>query len=48
MNRIIDVVAKRIKRAIDDDKEFIAFIVLPLLPGFGGNITKADGKVLRI
>ena len=38
-NRIIDVLAKRICRAIDEKKKFVAFIVLPLLPGFGGNIT---------
>jgi len=26
-------------RAIDFEENFVAFIVLPLLPGFGGNIT---------
>ena len=47
-NTIVEVLAQRIIKAIDNDEKFLVFITLPLLPGFGGNITKKDGQLLRI
>lgn len=47
-NLIVDTLAKRIIKAIQEKQKFIAVICLPLLPGFGGNITKKDGQLLRI
>ena len=47
-NKIVSALAKRVERAIKEGKEFMVFLTLPLLPGFGGDITKKDGQVLRI
>lgn len=47
-NTIVDTIAKRIIKAIDKKENFIVYILIPLLPGFGGNIVKKDGQLLRI
>ena len=47
-NTIVDTIAKRIIKAIDNKQNFIVYILIPLLPGFGGNIVKKDGQLLRI
>lgn len=47
-NKIIKGLGERVMHAIKKNENYCIFIVLPLLPGFGGNITKKDGQVLRI
>lgn len=47
-NRVIQELADRVLRAIENQEAFIAYIVIPLLPGFGGNIAEKDGQLLRI
>lgn len=38
----------RIKRAARDKEKFRVFIILPLLPGFEGEIDKANSGVLKM
>ena len=47
-NQIVDLIAKRVIKAILERQPFIVFIFIPLLPGFYGNITENDGDVLRM
>lgn len=47
-NRVIQELADRVLRAIAEGENFIAYIVIPMLPGFGGNIAEKDGQLLRI
>lgn len=47
-NKIIKTLGERVHHAIKSNHNFLIFIVLPLLPGFSGNITKKNGQVLRI
>lgn len=47
-NKVVETLANRIIRAIEEQKPYVAYIVLPLLPGFGGNIVEKDGQLLRI
>lgn len=39
---------ERIKRAIDEKKNFLVILSIPLLPGFEGDITDSTGELLRI
>ena len=47
-NQVIACLADRIIRSIYEKKPFVVYILIPLLPGFGGNITENDGDLLRI
>ena len=47
-NKVIQVLADRILKAIDEKQSYVAYIVIPMLPGFGGNICEKDGQLLRI
>jgi phospholipase D1/2 len=47
-NKVVETLTNRIIRAIEEKKPYIAYIVLPLLPGFGGDIVERDGQLLRI
>lgn len=47
-NKVVQTLADRIIKAINDKAKFIAYIVIPMLPGFGGNIVEKDGQLLRI
>ena len=45
---LVDMIAKRVIRAIHQRQPFLVFIFIPLLPGFAGDITARDGDILRI
>ena len=47
-NKIADTLAKRICRAIDEEVPFLAVILIPLLPGFEGNICAKETHLLRV
>ena len=47
-NKIADTLAKRICRAIDEEKPFLSVILIPLLPGFEGDITAKETHLLRV
>lgn len=47
-NRVVQELADRILRAHSEGSAFVAYIVIPMLPGFGGNIVEKDGQLLRI
>jgi len=48
-NRIAEALILRIKRAIDEKERFKVIVVLPLLPGFEGDvIDKAEGAFMRL
>lgn len=47
-NKVAQTLADRIIKAIDNNENYIAYIVIPMLPGFGGNIVEKDGQLLRI
>ena len=47
-NKIADTLAKRICRAIDEEKPFLLMILIPLLPGFEGNICSKETHLLRV
>jgi phosphatidylserine/phosphatidylglycerophosphate/cardiolipin synthase-like enzyme len=47
-NKIADTLAKRICRAIDEEKPFLTVILIPLLPGFEGDITAKETHLLRV
>ena len=48
MNTIVDALLKKISKAMTEDLEFKVCIVLPLLPGFEGEITEKTANVMRI
>lgn len=47
-NRIAEALIKRLERAIEAQQDFKLVIVLPLLPGFEGDIDEKAGNVMRI
>ena len=47
-NKIVETLAKRISRAYEEKRPFKVIIVMPLLPGFEGDITDPASTVLRI
>ena len=47
-NKIVDCLVKRIERAHARGEKFKVIIVLPLLPGFEGDISDPASSVLRI
>ena len=47
-NKIVECLAKRIERAHKNNEKFRVIIVLPLLPGFEGDIADQASSVLRI
>ena len=47
-NKIVELLAERIIRAKKEGKKFRVVIVMPLLPGFEGNIADPASTVLRI
>lgn len=47
-NTIVQSIVDRVNTAISRNQPFIVVIVLPLLPGFEGNVTKEDGQLLRV
>ncbi len=46
-NQVVQTLIWRIKRAIDFDEDLCTIIVLPMLPGFPGDIKETDGSLLR-
>jgi phospholipase D1/2 len=48
-NKVVECLAERITRAAkSNDRNFKVIIVMPLLPGFEGNIADPASTVLRI
>jgi len=47
-NQIANALVTRITQAIVEDEDFRVVIVLPLLPGFTGDINDKSSKILRI
>lgn len=47
-NKIVECLAERIARAFSEKKPFKVVIVMPLLPGFQGDIGDPASTVLRI
>lgn len=47
-NKIVDKLAERISRAHAQKQPFKCIVVMPLLPGFEGDITDPNSTVLRI
>ena len=44
----MESLAHRIIKAIKEKTVLKVILVVPLLPGFGGDITQKDGQLLRI
>lgn len=47
-NKIVDSLAERIIRAYKNNQNFKVIVVMPLLPGFEGDITNVQSRALRI
>lgn len=47
-NKIVECLAERIGRAYHQGERFRAIVVMPLLPGFEGDIAQPSSSVLRI
>lgn len=47
-NKIVDCLAERIIRAYKTGQNFKVIVVMPLLPGFEGDITNVQSRALRI
>ena len=47
-NKIVECLVERISRAHSKGEKFRVIVVLPLLPGFEGDISNPDSTVLRI
>uniref|UniRef100_A0A4W4FP08 Phospholipase n=1 Tax=Electrophorus electricus TaxID=8005 RepID=A0A4W4FP08_ELEEL len=46
-NTIGDAIVKRILRAHSEKQKYRVFVVIPLLPGFEGNITEGGGRAIQ-
>lgn len=47
-NRIADALASRLIKAAELNEDFVLVLLLPLLPGFEGDILEKAGNVMRI
>ena len=47
-NQIAEAIVQRIIRAIDEKSDFLIVVVLPLLPGFEGDLNSKNAGVMRI
>lgn len=47
-NRIVEFLVERITRAYQKGEKFRVIVVMPLLPGFEGDITSTESVLLRI
>lgn len=47
-NQIAEAIVQRILKAIEEDQEFMIVVVVPLLPGFEGDLNAKNANVMRI
>ena len=47
-NQIGEAIVQRILKAIEEKKDFMIVVVIPLLPGFEGDLTSKKANVMRI
>lgn len=47
-NKIAEALVLRIRRAIEENQNFLVVVVIPLLPGFEGSVEEKKGAVLRL
>ena len=47
-NQIAEAIVQRILRAIEEKVEFLIVVVVPLLPGFEGDLNSKNANVMRI
>jgi hypothetical protein len=46
-NEIAESIYLRVKKAIQKNEKFIVYVVLPLIPGFAGDLEVEDCLLLR-